>query len=195
MLFKVKDIIVTSQNAVGSAMKIVFRILAGTLSFLLLFVVVRIFLFDWYIVDSNSMQPTLNSGDVIIISKLSKVGRNDMAVFYLADNEIAVIKRCVAIPGDTISLVNGFFKLSNGVQVGLLQSQKKLSYMSETSGAIKNVLPLYLPKKGDSNPHTKELYAEDYYYFCGDNLINSVDSRNYGPVAASRIEGRVIFKL
>lgn len=48
-----------------------------------------------------------------------------MAVFYLADNEIAVIKRCVAIPGDTISLVNGYFKLSNGVQVGLLQSQDR----------------------------------------------------------------------
>ena len=176
-------------------MKIVFRILAGTLSFLLLFVVVRIFFFDWYIVESNSMLPTLGSGDVVVISKLSKVGRNDMAVFYLADNEIAVIKRCVAIPGDTISLVNGYFKLSNGVQVGLLQSQKKLSYMSETSGAIKNVLPLYLPKKGDSNPHTKELYAEDYYYFCGDNLVNSLDSRNYGPVPAGRIEGKVIFKF
>ena len=105
------------------------------------------------------------------------------------------VKRCVAIPGDTISLVNGYFKLSNGVQVGLLQSQKKLSYMSETSGAIKNVLPLYLPKKGDSNPHTKELYAEDYYYFCGDNLVNSLDSRNYGPVPAGRIEGKVIFKF
>ena len=100
------------------------------------------------------------------------------------------VKRCVAIPGDTISMVNGYFQLTNGVQVGLLQSQKKLSYMDETSGAIKNVLPIYLPEKEDSNPYTNGIYAEDYYY-----LINSVDSRNYGPVAASRIEGRVIFKF
>ena len=141
------------------------------------------------------MQPTLNCGDVIIVSKLSKVRRNDIVLFYLENRDVAVVKRCVAIPGDTISLVNGYFKLTNGVQVGLLQSQKKLSYMSETSGAIKNVLPIYLPEKGDSNPCTNEIYAEDYYYFCGDNLINSIDSRNYGPVAANQIEGRVIFKF
>lgn len=35
------------------------------------------------------------------------------------------VKRCVAIPGDTISMVNGYFQLTNGVQVGLLQSQKR----------------------------------------------------------------------
>ncbi len=176
-------------------MKILFRIIVIVISFLLLLVMVRIFLFDWYIVDSNSMQPTLNSGDVIIVSKLSKVRRNDIALFYLEGEQTAVVKRCVAIPGDTISMVNGYFQLTNGVQVGLLQSQKKLSYMDETSGAIKNVLPIYLPEKEDSNPYTNGIYAEDYYYFCGDNLINSVDSRNYGPVAASRIEGRVIFKF
>ncbi|MBR5857217.1 MAG: signal peptidase I [Bacteroidales bacterium] len=176
-------------------MKILFRLFVVSLSFFLLFMVVRIFLFDWYVVGSNSMLPTLKSGDVVFVSKLSKIRRNDMAVFYLNDNVTAVVKRCVAVPGDTIGMENGYFRLANGGQTGLLQSQKRLSYMSEESGAIKNFDPIYLPKKKESNPQTKEIYAEDYYYFCGDNLTNSIDSRNYGPVASNQIEGRIIFVL
>lgn len=176
-------------------MKIILRGVLAVLLIFMLFVVMRAFVVDWYIVDSNSMQPTLYSGDVIIISKLSKVRRNDIAVFYLKDKDVAIVKRCVAVPRDTISMVNGHFRLDCGEKAGLPQSQKRLSYMSDNSDVIKNIPPTYLPEKGESNPCTNEIYAEDYYYFCGDNLINSVDSRNYGPVAGSRIEGRVVFKF
>jgi signal peptidase I len=176
-------------------MKVLCKILIVSSSFFLLFVLMRFFLFDWYVVGSSSMQPTLNSGDIVFISKVSKVRRNDLAVFYLEDNLTAVVKRCVAIPGDTICMENGYLKLGNGEWTGLLQSQKKLSYMSEETGVVKNFSPIYLPQKKESNPHTEEIYTEDYYFFCGDNLIDSFDSRNYGPVPFSRIEGRVVFKF
>ncbi len=85
-------------------MKIIFRIIFVILLIFMLFVVMRAFVVDWYVVDSNSMQPTLDSGDVIIVSKLSKVRRNDIAVFYLKDKDVAIVKRCVAVPEKRVIL-------------------------------------------------------------------------------------------
>ncbi len=75
-------------------------------------------------------------------------------------------KRCIALPGDTIWSDNGYYKNNNyeGV-LGVEEEQRKLSSIEESSlpgelacafpynghlkQTIKNLLPVYVPRKGD----------------------------------------------
>lgn len=67
------------------------------------------------------MSPTFHSGDTLILHQSSAVQKNDIMVFripngWIADNTDAnrkVIKRIVAVPGDTLSINNGVFKVNS----------------------------------------------------------------------------------
>lgn len=75
-------------------------------------------------------------------------------------------KRCVALPGDTLSIVNGIYKNNNyGDTLGLHTAQLRLATVDETQYSaearavypfdarvgwtFKNMGPLYIPRKGD----------------------------------------------
>ena len=75
------------------------------------------------------------------------------------------IKRCVGLPGDTLSIRNGFYHIKgNHLPLGNMDSQKKISitnkfqdgvfhsfpYDSIIGWNIKDFGPLYIPGKGDS---------------------------------------------
>ena len=111
------------------------------------------------------------------IRGFSKVKRNDVLVFdypYQTHGKIKqggnviYVKRCVAIPGDTFYIENGFYKVK-GVSdgVGYIEKQKELSEREESSfrpeirkvfphdtvhyqWTIKDFGPVYVPAKGDN---------------------------------------------
>jgi len=106
---------------------------------------------------------------------LRKVKRNDVLVFNFPytdwnvlkmDPNVFYVKRCVAIPGDSFYIENGFYKVKGITEtLGCLKYQKKISLHSETvlsyssfncfpSDKIHhwnmlNFGPLYLPKAND----------------------------------------------
>lgn len=110
------------------------------------------------------------------IRGLRKIKRNDVLVFdfpYKTPDKITqggnlfYVKRCVAIPGDTLYIENGMYKVK-GVQeaLGCASRQKELAAMDELSfrddlrnvfpqdstffhWTIKGFGPLYVPAKGD----------------------------------------------
>jgi signal peptidase I len=85
------------------------------------------------------------------------------------------IKRCIAIPGDTPEIRNGFYRV-RGVRepLGNIRSQEKVSCREDASFAediyrtfpqdslinwnIKDFGPLYIPKKGDVLPLNRTRY-------------------------------------
>lgn len=86
--------------------------------------VVRSFLFEPFNIPSESMNPTLETGDFILVNKFAYGVRlplintkiidtgapehGDVAVFrYPVDPSISYIKRIIGLPGDTISYQNG----------------------------------------------------------------------------------------
>lgn len=107
---------------------------------------------------------------------LKKIQRNDVLVFNSPHphtwDKIELhlmkyfIKRCIALPGDTLLIQNGFYKI-NGIDkpVGNLQSQQRISlrdknsfeecvfisypYDSIMNWNIKNFGPIYIPKAND----------------------------------------------
>src|SRR5512142_1530848 len=83
---------------------------------------VRSSIADWNDVPSGSMKPSIIEGDRIFVNKLAydlKVPfttwhlaqwgnpqRGDIVVFYSPANGVRLVKRVVAVPGDTVELRN-----------------------------------------------------------------------------------------
>lgn len=109
------------------------------------------------------------------IPGFKRIERNDILVFNFPHpnswDKIEMhilkyyIKRCVGLPGDTLSIQNGFYYVkSNLLPLGNMDSQKEISitnkfqdevfhsfpYDSIIGWNIKNFGPLYIPQKGDS---------------------------------------------
>lgn len=103
-----------------------------------------------------------------------RIKHNDIVVFNYPQHNWHIsfvinnvfCKRCIAMPGDTIWSENGYYKNNNfeGV-LGIEDEQKKLNAFEESSlpkelacafpynghlkQTIKNLLPVYVPRKGD----------------------------------------------
>ncbi|MBO4591343.1 MAG: signal peptidase I [Eubacterium sp.] len=128
-----------------------------------------------------SMESELYDGDVLLVNKLvykfGRVKRNDIvAIKRIGENNYYDIKRVIALPGDSISVVAGRLVI-NGKQVS---EDLPYSYIN-SPGVLEDTVKL-----GDEE------------YFCiGDNTSNSEDSRyvNFGNVQKSEIKGKIIYRI
>lgn len=114
------------------------------------------------------------NGEVVEIKRvpgISAISRNDVLVF---NNPIAgnwekiefdvmkyFVKRCIALPGDTLTIENGFYRVKGvSADLGDIASQRRLSMLAENSiengvlyglngWTIRDFGPLYIPRKED----------------------------------------------
>ena len=96
-------------------------------------------------------------------------------VFYRTPerNDDALIKRVIGLPGDTIEFRSGHV-LINGAQL-------EEPYVGDApTSCSANCGPLVL--------------GADQYFVLGDNRLNSLDSRSFGPIPADQIVGRVALR-
>src|SRR5699024_9977185 len=75
----------------------------------------RTFFFSIYVVDGESMMPTLQDGNLVIINKLHVLDktfkRGDIIVFH-ANKREDYVKRIIGLPGDTIIYRNDVLYLN-----------------------------------------------------------------------------------
>jgi signal peptidase I len=122
-------------------------------------------------IEGRSMEPTLHSGEYLLVNKLSYLGpgepgRGDIVVFEAWNQEKDFIKRVIGVPGDTVEVRDGCVYVS-----GTCLDEPYLD--QPTTEAI--------------GPVT---LGPDEYYVMGDNRGNSSDSRAYGPLPGDRIIGK-----
>ena len=154
-------------------------VLVGALALAL---IVRAFLFQAFYIPSPSMEPTLSSGDRILVNKVSyrlhDVNRGDLVVFHPrpesgvgADD---LIKRVIALPGETVTTDSGRVLIDGGL-----------------------LIEPYLPvPDGTAGFTTAGCTVPDGHVFVlGDNRGNSRDSRYYGPVPVDSIVGRAFVRV
>lgn len=153
---------------------------------------VRTWAYQSFLVPSASMEPTLIPGDRIAVNKvvyhLHDIRRGDIIVFHRPPLENCgstpvtyLVKRVVAVGGDSISFRNGSILLNGKVMPEpWFTTVPPLGYdptAPEQGNEPWNKNPYVVPK-GD-------------VYVMGDNRAISCDSRYWGPVQQSLIVGRV----
>lgn len=173
--------------------------------------------FQAYYVPSESMEPALFSGDVVLVNKLAYTdlwtddarrlrglvpSRNDVIVFENPDSDAdapLLVKRVVGLPGDTLVMRNGVL-LVNGVRAfmplydstyGTSGAFEDSEFRWQLGAAVRNSRfgsPPSFPTLDNWGP---VVVSDSHCFVLGDNRHFSHDSRFFGPVAARSILGRV----
>lgn len=147
-------------------------------------VLIRLLIAEPRYIPSDSMVPTLNIGDRLVIEKVSyrlkEPTNGDIIVFEPPDilqkqgysKDQAFIKRIIGLPGQTIDIKNGL------VFIGDRPLEE--DYIAE--------LPDYFWQGPVTIP-------EDQYFVMGDNRNNSNDSHIWGFLPKENIIGRAVFRF
>ena len=153
------------------------------LSVLVLFAVLRDLAFVCVQVSGNSMYPTLEDGDYLLVnSSDNEFHRGEVVVFYNESLEKLLIKRVVAVPGDTVCTVNGdvYIKKYGETEFSLVYEP----YVRQPHRTFRSA---YL-RGQDMEAVT---VGEDSVFVLGDNRTDSYDSRGFGAVPVDCIVGSV----
>lgn len=147
-------------------------------------VLIRLLVAEPRYIPSDSMVPTLNIGDRLVIEKVSyrfkEPTNGDIIVFQPPDilqqqgysKDQAFIKRIIGLPGQTIDIKKG--------RVFIGDRPLEEDYIAE--------LPDYFWQGPVTIP-------EDQYFVMGDNRNNSNDSHIWGFLPKENIIGRAVFRF
>ena len=147
---------------------------------LLLSAAVSFVFFSSVLIQENSMNPTLASGDRVFVNRaaylVTGIRRGDV-IAYRSSNEIDAgihVKRVIALPGETIQIRDGLILIDGKTYI--------------ENHEFPNI----------SNPGIAEngvKLGADQYFVLGDNRNNSEDSRfaDVGNILKSSVIGKVWF--
>jgi signal peptidase I len=124
-------------------------------------------------VDGYSMEPTLHSGEFVIVNKLAyRFGSphiGDVIVFHFPrDPRQEYIKRIIGLPGDQVQIANGQVRV-NGQLLNEPYIESPPTYEATWS------------------------VPDNALFVLGDNRNNSSDSHSWGPVPLDNVIGKAIF--
>ncbi|AWE06655.1 signal peptidase I [Lysinibacillus sp. 2017] len=144
---------------------------------------IRYFLFTPIVVDGESMMPTLENGDRMIVNKFSyKIGepdRFDIVVFHAPEKK-DYIKRVIGLPGDYLEYKDDQLYI-NGEPIDE-------PYLDEYKEEITEGNLTYDFTLKDIDP-SLDVIPEGYVFVMGDNREYSKDSRHIGIVSIDEIIG------
>ncbi len=148
------------------------------ISFALVFGFVRPFIVEAFYIPSESMVPTLQVGDRVLVNKFiyrfTDPKRGDIVVFKSVEGGSEdLIKRVVGVPGDEISVRRGKLFVNGEPQ--------REPYVNKKWPDRSFFAPTTVPK--------------GHVFVMGDNRANSRDSRFFGPVPEEKIEGEAFLRF
>ncbi|MEA2317894.1 MAG: signal peptidase [Solirubrobacteraceae bacterium] len=154
---------------------------AGPAALLLLvatLVVLRLAVAEPFRISSESMLPTLHSGDQVLVDKRAyrhtgSERRGDLAVLRAPRSGQILLKRIVAVAGDTVAIKDGLLYVDGRLRNEPYVDQRAIDglYFGPVRVPVRTVFVL------------------------GDNRANSEDSRAFGAVATGRLIGRVLARV
>jgi signal peptidase I len=159
------------EQATSQARSALREIVETVLFTLIIYVLVRTFLFENYRVVGRSMEPTLQNDQFLVVSKLDyrlhTPQRGDIIVFRDPQHQDRkLIKRIIGLPGDVVEISNGAVSIN-----GYLLDEPYIDSPSRYTEA-----PLPVP--------------DGQYFVLGDNRNNSSDSHAWGTLPADLIVGK-----
>jgi len=187
----------------------------GFIAFLALFGIFRTAIADYNPIPSGSMHPNLLEGDVVLVNRLAfdlklpltdvvlthlgEPRRGDVVTFSSPEDGTRLIKRLVALPGDTVEMrdeqliINGkpsryaeIDQVFETIGPGLTTPAVRLA--EETVGGKREIQ--VLPQIEARRNFGPLVVPAGHYMMLGDNRDNSRDSRYIGMVPRERLIGR-----
>lgn len=148
---------------------------------LVIVIPIRMFIAQPFVVSGESMYPTFDNGQYLIVDELSyNIGtakRGDVVIFhYPIDPKRYFIKRIVGLPNEEIEINNGQVTIKNKENPnGIILNESYIHENFDTTGTYKT---------GDKE-----------YFVMGDNRNRSSDSRVWGVLPEKFMVGRAYLRL
>lgn len=131
---------------------------------------IRMYIVSPVRVDGNSMYPTLNNREFLLLTKFDhSYERFDIVV--LKYNKQKLVKRVIGLPGETVEYKNNKLYINGKV--------------------IEEEFKLFETKDFNIAELGYDVIPEDYYFVVGDNRNASLDSRIIGLIHRKDIEGTI----
>lgn len=169
----------------------------------------RLTAYDWFDVPSGSMEPTIMTGDRIVVEKFAfglrvpftkdkwvtrwdRPERGELVVCYSPDrgDEVRLVKRVVAVPGDTIEMrrgrlwINGQEPVLDEVDASRFPAmdtteRTKFDFFTETVDGFGHFVMFQKAGVQSIRNVPAMTVPADQYVIIGDNRDNSKDSRQW----------------
>lgn len=150
-----------------------------------LFFIIQYFFFASVKVEGDSMKPTFESGDRLILNKVSSIEHFDIVVFEApdvqSDEEVQYIKRVIGMPGDKIEMHEDHLYIND--------EEVEEEYLPAD---VIETLPYYYTNDFELVTLLgEEEVPEGTYFVLGDNRLNSKDSRSFGFIDQESVLGKI----
>lgn len=130
-------------------------------------------------IEGNSMEPTLQNGDNVLLFKSAKPRYDDIIIFYVPNEDRYLVKRVIGLPNDVIEIKYDY----DNKCYHIYRNGEKLNenYIKEPMSGSYETMSLTVP--------------EGKIFFLGDNRNNSYDSHISGKLAdIAEIQGIAFVK-
>ena len=129
-----------------------------------------------YRVQGDSMSPTLRHDDYLLVRRFRHLKRKPARgnIVIVATPAQSQLKRIVGLPGERIAFADGMLFID-----GARLTERYLRGLPSQLGLEESEFTL----------------GSDEYFVLGDNRAHSSDSRHYGPVRRSHIEGKALIRI
>ena len=168
------------------------------------------FLIQSYQVDGQSMAPTLQNNDRLIVNKLPRSvahltkhpyipHRGDIIIFNQAGLDFnpnyqkQLIKRAIGLPGERLVVKDGTITVYSKVHPEGFNPDKAGLYQLSAPRTPGNV---EISLNSLQTPGNVDITLKsDQIFVVGDNRTNSEDSRYFGPVTVDKILGKLVLRI
>lgn len=188
----------TGKQGASSAKTTFKEIVTFVLVAAIIFVPIRMFVIEPYIVDGTSMDPTFATGDYLMVDRISyrlnPPSRFDVIVTRNPLNpKTYLIKRAIGLPGERVVISQGKVSIvippsSDNVATSSLE-------VNSGGGGGQLLDEPYVTIRHASHDDFDITLSPTQYFVMGDNRAESADSRIWGPLESKYIIGRPIIRL
>jgi len=185
-----------SESPHGERLRGVISTIGLFLSAFLIAVLLNTFVIQSYQVDGESMEPTLQNNDRLIVNKIPRTvaridgrqyvpHRGDIIIFnqdglpgFVGSKQL--IKRVIGLPGDRVVVKSGTITIYNSAHPN--------GFNPDTSGDYRISRPSDI---GDFD----QVLDKNQLFVCGDNRPNSEDSRFFGPIMTDQVVAKLVLRI